>query len=104
MFRNALKSVHIRPQVTPPSFSLPPRLGVRAFQGSSSSGSRGGSQQGGGGKASRVAFVAVLGFMPVFTAFLGTWQIQRLRWKVDMIDQLETKLNQDPIGLPARIE
>lgn len=102
MFRKALKSVHVRPQLAPKPFALPPAIRVRPFQ--SGSGAGGGSQQGGGGKASRVAFVAVLGFMPIFTAFLGTWQIQRLQWKVEMIDQLESKLNQDPIGLPARIE
>src|SRR6266566_3489649 len=31
-------------------------------------------------------FVA-LGLIPVLTFALGTWQVQRLRWKVDLIDQ-----------------
>lgn len=49
-------------------------------------------------------FVFVLGLMPIFTFGLGTWQIQRLQWKLDMIDQLENKLHKDPVRLPARIE
>lgn len=42
--------------------------------------------------------------MPIATAYLGTWQLQRLQWKLDMIQQLEDKLNQDPVRLPAHIE
>ncbi|KAK4699807.1 surfeit locus 1 family protein, partial [Phenoliferia sp. Uapishka_3] len=42
--------------------------------------------------------------MPIFTGYLGTWQIQRMNWKLNMIDQLDNKLNQDPVGLPARID
>ncbi|KDE09116.1 hypothetical protein MVLG_00831 [Microbotryum lychnidis-dioicae p1A1 Lamole] len=49
-------------------------------------------------------FVWILGIMPVFTFGLGTWQLQRLQWKLDMIDRLETKLHQEPVGLPARID
>ncbi|KAL8278665.1 hypothetical protein RQP46_008957 [Phenoliferia psychrophenolica] len=103
MFRAALKSTHLRPRVPVPPRAPQPQLGLRHFVGGSQARS-GGSQQSGGGKASRVAFIAVLGFMPVFTAFLGTWQIQRLRWKLQMIDQLESKLDQDAVGLPARID
>lgn len=42
--------------------------------------------------------------MPLFTFGLGTWQLQRLQWKLDMIDQLENKLHKEPVRLPARIE
>lgn len=42
--------------------------------------------------------------MPVFTFFLGAWQIKRLQWKVDLIDQLDQKLHQPPVRLPAKIE
>jgi surfeit locus 1 family protein len=42
--------------------------------------------------------------MPIVTFGLGSWQVQRLRWKLDMIDQLEAKLHQDTVRLPARIE
>ncbi|KAM0750589.1 SURF1-domain-containing protein [Meredithblackwellia eburnea MCA 4105] len=51
-----------------------------------------------------IPFLLVVGFVPVFTAGLGTWQIQRLQWKLDMIQQLEDKLHKNPIGLPARID
>lgn len=49
-------------------------------------------------------FIVLLGFMPVFTFALGTWQVKRLQWKLDMIQQLEDKLNQTPVGLPPKIE
>ena len=46
----------------------------------------------------------VLGLMPLVTFGLGSWQIKRLNWKLKMIDQLEEKLNQNMVRLPARIE
>ena len=49
------------------------------------------------------AFVA-LGLIPVLTFALGTWQVQRLRWKVDLIDQLTEKLQRDPIPLPSKVK
>lgn len=49
-------------------------------------------------------FIYVLGFMPIVCLGLGGWQVQRLRWKLDMIDQLEAKLNKDTVRLPSRIE
>ncbi|BGP47345.1 surf-like protein [Rhodotorula kratochvilovae] len=42
--------------------------------------------------------------MPVFTFGLGCWQIKRLQWKLDLINQLDEKLHQDPVRLPARID
>jgi surfeit locus 1 family protein len=42
--------------------------------------------------------------MPIVCFGLGSWQISRLRWKLDMIDQFEAKLNKDTVRLPARIE
>ncbi|KAI0001647.1 SURF1-domain-containing protein [Russula vinacea] len=47
-------------------------------------------------------FVA-LGLIPVLTFALGTWQVQRLRWKVDLIDQLSEKLQREPIPLPSKV-
>jgi surfeit locus 1 family protein len=32
---------------------------------------------------------------------LGTWQVQRLYWKLDLIEQVETGLAADPVPLPA---
>ena len=49
------------------------------------------------------SFVA-LGLIPVFTFALGTWQVQRLKWKVDLIDQLSEKLQRDPIALPNKVK
>lgn len=46
----------------------------------------------------------ILGFVPVFTFALGTWQIQRLKWKVNLIDELQEKLQRAPMLLPGRIE
>ncbi len=48
-------------------------------------------------------FVA-LGLIPVLTFALGTWQVQRLRWKVDLIDQLTEKLQREPIPLPSKVK
>ncbi|KAL9934090.1 hypothetical protein V8E36_007172 [Tilletia maclaganii] len=45
----------------------------------------------------------VLGFIPIFTFGLGVWQLQRLKWKVNLIEELEDKLRKDPISLPKNI-
>jgi surfeit locus 1 family protein len=42
--------------------------------------------------------------MPVFTFTLGVWQIQRLQWKLALIDELERKLKKEPLSLPKNIE
>ncbi|KAI6031411.1 SURF1 family-domain-containing protein [Pisolithus microcarpus] len=47
--------------------------------------------------------ILLLGFIPVFTFALGTWQLQRLQWKINLIDELEEKLERDPILLPRKI-
>jgi len=47
-------------------------------------------------------FVA-LGLIPVLTFALGTWQVQRLKWKVDLIDRLSEKLQREPIPLPSKV-
>ena len=48
--------------------------------------------------------ILLLGFIPIFTFALGTWQLQRLQWKINLIDELEEKLQRDPILLPKRIK
>lgn len=45
-----------------------------------------------------------LGLIPVLTFALGTWQVQRLKWKVDLIDNLSEKLQQEPIPLPNKVK
>ncbi|KAF7347657.1 SURF1-like protein [Mycena venus] len=47
--------------------------------------------------------MVLLGFVPIFTFALGTWQLQRLQWKVNLIDELEEKLQLQPLSLPKRI-
>lgn len=44
------------------------------------------------------------GFIPIFCFGLGTWQVQRLRWKVALIDELEEKMERDPLPLPGRVK
>ena len=46
----------------------------------------------------------VLGIIPIFTFALGVWQVQRLKWKVNLIDELEEKLQLPPLSLPRRIK
>jgi SURF1 family len=48
--------------------------------------------------------LVALGLIPVLTFALGTWQVQRLKWKVDLIDQLSEKLQREPIPLPSRVK
>ncbi|THH09605.1 hypothetical protein EW145_g1898 [Phellinidium pouzarii] len=44
--------------------------------------------------------MALLGIMPVLTFALGTWQIGRLKWKINLIDELQEKLQRSPMELP----
>ncbi|EIE85263.1 hypothetical protein G6F46_004781 [Rhizopus delemar] len=46
---------------------------------------------------------ALLCTIPFVTFGLGTWQLQRLRWKVNLISTLEDRLQREPIPLPKRI-
>lgn len=48
--------------------------------------------------------IILLGIMPIFTFALGTWQLQRLKWKINLIDELEEKLQLQPLHLPANIK
>ncbi|KAG8905688.1 surf-like protein [Tulasnella sp. 403] len=45
----------------------------------------------------------LLGFMPIFTFGLGTWQVQRLQWKLGLIKELEEQLDKEPMELPRII-
>ncbi|KDN49600.1 SURF1-domain-containing protein [Tilletiaria anomala UBC 951] len=45
----------------------------------------------------------VLGFIPVFTFGLGYWQIKRLKWKLSLIEELEDKLQMEPMRLPRKV-
>lgn len=50
------------------------------------------------------ATMVLLGTIPVFAFSLGVWQVQRLKWKVNLIDELEEKLQLPPLTLPRRIK
>lgn len=42
--------------------------------------------------------------MPILTFGLGTWQVKRLNWKMNLIDELDEKLAKPPMRLPAKID
>ncbi|ORX57994.1 SURF1-domain-containing protein [Hesseltinella vesiculosa] len=46
---------------------------------------------------------AILCTIPFITFGLGTWQVQRLRWKHSLIERLEERMFLDPVPLPRRI-
>lgn len=47
---------------------------------------------------------AVLCFVPVLTGFLGVWQLQRLKWKLQLIEDVDTAMAKDPMILPNDIK
>lgn len=40
--------------------------------------------------------------IPITTFGLGTWQIQRREWKLDLIKMLKDRTMADPIPLPEK--
>ena len=42
--------------------------------------------------------------LPITAFALGTWQVQRLGWKTDLIAKFEDRLVQPPLPLPPRID
>ncbi|KAJ9116383.1 hypothetical protein QFC22_004824 [Naganishia vaughanmartiniae] len=46
---------------------------------------------------------AVLCFVPVLTGVLGLWQLQRLKWKLNLIEEVDTAMAKDPMILPNEI-
>jgi len=46
----------------------------------------------------------LIGLVPVLTFSLGTWQLNRLKWKVNLIDELQEKLELPALSLPKRIK
>lgn len=47
----------------------------------------------------RSPFTYLFLIFPVATFGLGTWQIYRLKWKVDLIEKLEKMLTSSPVEL-----
>ena len=48
--------------------------------------------------------VFMLAFIPLTCLGLGIWQIRRLRWKEELIEDLADKLQRAPIGLPRNVK
>ena len=48
--------------------------------------------------------VYVLAAIPITAFLLGTWQVQRLGWKTDLIARFEDRLVQPPLPLPPTVD
>lgn len=48
--------------------------------------------------------IVLMGVMPIAAFVLGTWQVGRLQWKLDIIKELEEKLSRDPLPLPNHVK
>lgn len=46
----------------------------------------------------------ILIFVPILTGFLGVWQLKRLRWKLDLIEEVDRNLHKEPMLLPGNIK
>ncbi|KAF2427590.1 SURF1-domain-containing protein [Tothia fuscella] len=46
----------------------------------------------------------ILALMPITAFALGTWQVQRLNWKSDLIARFEDRLIRDPLPLPPAVD
>ncbi|WP_438754265.1 SURF1 family protein [Pararhizobium sp. O133] len=53
---------------------------------------------------SRLAFAGLMMFLVVVFISLGTWQIQRLFWKLDLIERVETRVHDQAVPAPSRSE
>ncbi|MEM8915058.1 MAG: SURF1 family protein, partial [Pseudomonadota bacterium] len=51
------------------------------------------------GKTARLAIVVVPAL--IILLFLGTWQLQRLGWKQELIATMEDRLVEQPVALPS---
>ncbi|KAF8576821.1 mitochondrial protein required for respiration [Ramaria rubella] len=47
--------------------------------------------------------VVLIGFIPIFTFGLGTWQVRRRKWKLDLIEQLNDQINREPLEFPEYV-
>ncbi|KAF1992303.1 COX1 assembly protein [Aulographum hederae CBS 113979] len=50
------------------------------------------------------AGIIILALIPITAFCLGTWQIQRLYWKTDLIARFEDRLIRPPLPLPPQID
>lgn len=49
------------------------------------------------------ALTALLILVPILTGALGIWQIQRLQWKLNLIDEVDRNMAREPMILPDEI-
>ena len=66
-------------------------------------------QTSGGRKPSRITFskavLALAGIALFFTFIsLGTWQVQRRAWKLDLIERVNQRVHSQPVAVPAQPE
>ncbi|KAI8318744.1 SURF1-domain-containing protein, partial [Martensiomyces pterosporus] len=41
--------------------------------------------------------------IPLIAFGLGTWQVQRLKWKLALLDEVNDKMHRSPVALPLRV-
>ncbi|KAK3996497.1 cytochrome oxidase assembly protein shy1 [Cladorrhinum sp. PSN332] len=46
----------------------------------------------------------ILAIIPITAFFLGSWQVQRLKWKTDLVAKCEDRIVRPPLPLPARVD
>lgn len=46
----------------------------------------------------------VLAIIPVTAFLLGTWQVQRLGWKTELVARFEDRIVREPLPLPPRVD
>lgn len=63
----------------------------------------GGEETGPSPRARRM-LTAFLLFLAVIFLALGTWQVQRLFWKLDLIERVDARIHADPVPAPSRTE
>ena len=57
-----------------------------------------------GKRAGRLVLPALCLFFVALFGALGIWQVERLRWKLDLIERVETRLAQPAVPLPATLD
>lgn len=55
-------------------------------------------------RAGRLVLPALCLVFALLFGALGVWQVERLRWKLDLIERVETRLAQPPIPVPAALD
>ena len=52
-------------------------------------------------RRARLTLVGVMALLTIVFVALGTWQVQRLFWKLDLIERVESRINAGPQAPPA---